>query len=146
MPLEPNHSDLLIDLIRTAASVQSRLEHGVLAGDELSFSGYVVLDALSMQGDQEARHLADEVNVARGTLTGIVGRLERRGLVERLPHASDRRSIVVALTDEGRALFELLRPRVLAEQDRLFGHADADRLAAVASTLDDVRHRAGLGG
>jgi MarR family transcriptional regulator, organic hydroperoxide resistance regulator len=35
------------------------------------------------------------------TLTGVLDRLERRGLVERRPNPRDRRSFTVDLTDEG---------------------------------------------
>lgn len=38
------------------------------------------------------------------TLTGVVDRLEARGLVERRPSSSDRRVKVLTLTDEGQAL------------------------------------------
>jgi DNA-binding MarR family transcriptional regulator len=52
-------------------------------------------DGISM-GD-----LADEVGVSVPTTTGLVDRLAREGLVERRAHPSDRRVVLVALTDEG---------------------------------------------
>jgi DNA-binding MarR family transcriptional regulator len=38
----------------------------------------------------------------RSTLTSILDRMERRGLARRLPHPTSRRSVMVALTDQGR--------------------------------------------
>jgi DNA-binding MarR family transcriptional regulator len=46
--------------------------------------------------------LADEVGVSVPTTTGLVDRLARERLVERRPHPSDRRIVLVGLTDEGR--------------------------------------------
>jgi DNA-binding MarR family transcriptional regulator len=51
------------------------------------------------------------MGVTTGTLTVLVDRLEERGLVQRSPHMTDRRSIMVELTDSGRTEFE--------EHDRL---------------------------
>lgn len=42
------------------------------------------------------------------TITGIVGRLEKKGLAKRLKVAKDRREVAVHLTDKGRRLMETL--------------------------------------
>jgi MarR family transcriptional regulator, organic hydroperoxide resistance regulator len=62
-----------------------------------------------------------ELVVATGqkpsTLTGVLDRLERRGLLERAPHPTDRRALQAKLTSEG----EAARDEVLAA----FGRVDA---------------------
>jgi len=45
--------------------------------------------------------LADRAGISRATVTGLVDKLERDGLVERRPHPKDRRKIFVLLTDSG---------------------------------------------
>jgi len=42
----------------------------------------------------------------RSTLTSVLDRLERRGLVRRGPHPTSRRSVMVSLTDDGRQVGE----------------------------------------
>jgi DNA-binding MarR family transcriptional regulator len=49
------------------------------------------------------RDLSDMLGVAARTATSVVDALERDGLVVRLPHPTDRRAHLLALTDEGRA-------------------------------------------
>jgi DNA-binding MarR family transcriptional regulator len=44
---------------------------------------------------------ANRANVTRATITGLLDRLERKGLVERQNHPSDRRMLTVHLTDQG---------------------------------------------
>lgn len=44
--------------------------------------------------------------VTGGNITGLTDRLAREGLVMRKPHPSDRRSRVIALSEEGRQVFE----------------------------------------
>lgn len=48
--------------------------------------------------------LSEALLVSSGTLTNRLDRLERKGLIERIPHPTDRRSVEVALTARG---FEL---------------------------------------
>jgi len=45
--------------------------------------------------------LARAIHLGAATVTGILGRLEKRGLVSRARGDADRRSVVVQLTDEG---------------------------------------------
>lgn len=50
--------------------------------------------------------LAEATDQCSATMTGIVDRLVRMGLVERKQNPEDRRSVLVALTDPGRVLVE----------------------------------------
>jgi DNA-binding MarR family transcriptional regulator len=47
--------------------------------------------------------LAESLELTTGSVTALVDRLERSGLVERTPHPHDRRSLQLELTEEGRA-------------------------------------------
>jgi DNA-binding MarR family transcriptional regulator len=53
---------------------------------------------------------ANRANVTRATITGLLDRLEREGLVERQNHPSDRRMLTVHLTDKGEALIRSILP------------------------------------
>jgi DNA-binding MarR family transcriptional regulator len=53
---------------------------------------------------------ADRANVTRATITGLLDRLEREGLVERQNHPSDRRMLTVYLTSRGKSLIESVLP------------------------------------
>ncbi|HEY3907143.1 MAG TPA: MarR family transcriptional regulator [Streptosporangiaceae bacterium] len=48
--------------------------------------------------------LAKLLSLDKSSVTGLVDRAERRGLVTRLPSADDGRAVLVALTDEGQAI------------------------------------------
>lgn len=54
--------------------------------------------------------LSEKTEVDRTTLSGLIDRLEKQGLVVREPHPSDRRACLVALTDGGRKLEASLTP------------------------------------
>jgi MarR family transcriptional regulator, lower aerobic nicotinate degradation pathway regulator len=48
--------------------------------------------------------LARLLGLDKSSVSGLVDRAERRGLVERVPSAADRRAVLVCLTDRGRSL------------------------------------------
>ena len=52
------------------------------------------------------KDLGEKTLITKGTLTGIIDRLEAKGLVRRTIRAEDRRSMIVQLTAKGHAEFE----------------------------------------
>jgi MarR family transcriptional regulator, organic hydroperoxide resistance regulator len=75
------------------------------------------------------------------TLTGVLDRLERRGLVERRPNPRDRRSFMVHLTDAGDEAAERVRTAVQALDRRALGAVSneaADGFFEVLKALDEV--------
>ena len=70
-------------------------------------------DVLVTLGDTEGmtcRELSEQTLVTKGTLTGVLDRLEKKGLIERVPSQEDRRSIFIRLTPKGDARFREVFP------------------------------------
>ena len=61
----------------------------------------VVLLALCSGDDMEPAQIADQVLIPRQTITSILDKLEKSGLVVRNDHPSDRRRKVIRLTQTG---------------------------------------------
>ncbi len=98
------------NIYRAATTVRNHMEQTVLNPHGLSWGAFTVLWVLWIWGDQETRHLAAEAGVTKGTLTGIVKTLEKRGLVERTRHDEDRRLVIVSLTRKGNTTIAKLFP------------------------------------
>ena len=72
--------------------------------------------------------LADSTLVTTGTMTSRLDKLERRGLVRRIPNPDDRRGVVIELTDEGRAQVDaLVAEHVANEEQMLSALSDRER-------------------
>jgi DNA-binding MarR family transcriptional regulator len=74
-------------------------------------------------------------------MTKIVGKLEERGLVIRTPHPTDGRQVILAPTEQGRAVyaqFEKLRNEWLAGQLAALGADDQAVLVRAAEILQQV--------
>lgn len=65
-----------------------------------------VLTVLEAEGPMPMSHLADTLDVSVASATGIVTRMEERGLVERRHDQDDRRVVIVAPTEAGVAVFK----------------------------------------
>ena len=118
------------------------------AGD-LPLAEYEVLVRLSEAPGRRMRmsELADALSHSRSRLTHTVARMERRGLVTRLPCDDDGRGVLAGVTDDGLAsLREHADVHVTGVREHLFDQMDADEvevlgrvLTKVAAHLRDVR-------
>ncbi len=95
-------------------------------GGALSLVHVNVLAILDIDGPMPMGGLAEALDVSQASATGIVDRMEQRGLVERRRIDDDRRVVRVALTDEGRRLIA-----GMAAERR-------EHLAAMLETLTDA--------
>ncbi|MBW3667330.1 MAG: MarR family transcriptional regulator [Actinobacteria bacterium] len=73
---------------------------------ELTPSQLSVLASLSRQGPMTLSALAETEGVAAASISGIVGRLVDKGLVERVPNPEDKRSTLVDMSSRGRQVLE----------------------------------------
>lgn len=94
-------------LIETTALLRRRSDQLLLADAGLSGSDYPVLVTLHELGDDTIRvaELAERIGWEQSRLSHHLARMERRGLVSRVPHAVDRRGFEVVLTRLGRDTF-----------------------------------------
>jgi MarR family transcriptional regulator, organic hydroperoxide resistance regulator len=98
------------NIYRAANVVRNHLERTVLADEDLSWAAFTVLFVLWIWGEQQTRHLAVEAGVTKGTLTGVLKTLEKRGLTRRQAHDADGRLVLVSLEPKGEAVIERLFP------------------------------------
>jgi DNA-binding MarR family transcriptional regulator len=90
-------------LMRAQQIMLARVEE-VLRPHELTFARYELLMLLlfSPNGSLPLSRVGDRLQVHPASVTNAVDRLERQGLVRRVPHPSDRRATLAEITDAGR--------------------------------------------
>lgn len=102
---------------------------------------YDVLSALRRQGKPfalPATALARETDLSAGAMTNRIDRLEERGLVERKPDATDRRSVIVRLTRKGLGVIDdAIHVRLDAARESLhdLGKDELEKLAGLLRAL-----------
>ncbi len=113
-------------------------ERGPLADDGLSLSGFVTLWALRVNGEMDAASIASEVCITRSSFSGLAGRLEERGLIERREHPTDQRSYLFQLTPIGAEVIERVWPKVNGTAAQLSKHLGEARQRQLAEALGIV--------
>lgn len=102
-----------------------------LRGLGLTPAQFSVLSALASTPVLSCKALSERTGITKGSLTGIVDRLEQGGLAQRITSREDRRSHLVHLTDEGRATFERVAGKHFAHLQQAFEGIDRDELATI---------------
>ncbi|KPN71980.1 MarR family winged helix-turn-helix transcriptional regulator [Neisseria sp. 83E34] len=108
-------------LKRCAALVQPELD-GVFAEYGLSGGGFDVLATLRRAGSPYSltpTELFASLMVTSGTMTTRLKNLEAQGLIRRLPNPEDARSMLVQLTESGKALIEEAVVKHVENEQRL---------------------------
>jgi DNA-binding MarR family transcriptional regulator len=108
---------------------------------ELSRTAASVLATLRDRGPRRITELAESEAIAQPTVTTLVGRLERDGLVRRAPDPDDARAVRVHLTDAGlERLREMRAARAALLEARLERLTDDERavLSAALPVLDKL--------
>ncbi|PXY25111.1 MarR family transcriptional regulator [Prauserella sp. PE36] len=130
-------------LMRVQQIVQSAVD-GALKPHGLTFARYeaLVLLTFARSTSLPMRVMGERLQLHPTSVTNIVDRLEKDGLVKRLPHPTDRRTTLVEITDEGRVRREQATKAVTAIDFGLVGltSRQTDQLTEL---LTKVRKAAG---
>lgn len=92
---------------------------------------FSVLSALAAATTLSCKALSEQTGITKGSLTGIIDRLELHGLAQRVTSQEDRRSHLVNLTEEGRATFGRVAGKHFAHLQQAFEGVDRDELADI---------------
>src|SRR5258705_5932182 len=128
----------LLQLLRTAEALWNA-SRNFFARWDLSPSQFNVLNLLH---DQRAGctqiELSRSLIMHRSNVTGLVDRLEARGLVQRHDSAHDRRAYRVVLTAHGRKLVRQILPHYYAAAEKVWGDLAVSRANQLAADLTRV--------
>jgi DNA-binding MarR family transcriptional regulator len=115
------------NLLRTANRLLAEIDRRRRTITDLSASAFEILAIVEGAGEPLPPHvIGDRLLVTSGTMTSVLDTLERRGLIRRVPHPSDRRKLLIDITDEARGIVDRMLPRVHG--------ASRDALAVLSDT------------
>ena len=125
-------------LLRTREAVVQRFRT-VLSRHGLTEQQWRILRALDGCDGLEVSLLAEQCRILLPSMTGILKRMESRGLVRRDANQADGRSTLVRLTEASQALLEQIKPEVVEvykEIERILGRHKLEQLYALLEELE----------
>jgi DNA-binding MarR family transcriptional regulator len=128
--LDPQQLGAYFVLMEAVSLLQHRVERQLRGEGGISYVQFQLLARLSHDGPLTMTQLADGVVYSRSGLTYQAGLLEKAGLITRGPSPDDERATLVAVTEDGRALFERVLP----------GHVQVTRLLFDPLVEGDLHH------
>lgn len=142
-PLSKRRLKLWIRLLGVTRAAESHLREHLRTQHDTTLPRFDVMAALWRRREGVTMtDLSRMLLVSNGNATAVVDRLEKDGLARRTPLPSDRRTVHVALTDEGLRVFEGLAASHEAEVNTLFAgltEADIDAMTAILKRMGKDR-------
>ncbi len=101
---KPKHIVNVFSLINTINKKYEKLKRNNIQELELTPAQHFILSQLWESDGQQFKELAEKCGCSRSTITGVVDTMEKKKIVTRKLHPSDRRSLLVKLTEKGKNL------------------------------------------
>ena len=135
----------VVDLIGTVVARYHEEYEDAAAEHALTGAQARLLSLLSLE-PLPMRRLAQKLKCEPSNVTGIVDRLEARGLAERRPDPADRRVKLAAVTEEGWGVARSLRDSLRFAREPLAGLSREERVALRGLLLRMLSGSAGVDG
>ena len=104
----------------------------------LTMTQFDVIATLGNQPPMTCKELGEKTLVTKGTLTGVLERLESKNILERKLNPEDARSQMIGLTIEGQKLFEKVFPAHLQHLGKAFNQLSTKELADLSNALQTL--------
>jgi MarR family 2-MHQ and catechol resistance regulon transcriptional repressor len=131
----PLATETAMNLVRTADLLIKRIGELVQPFGLSPSSGL----ALGILADAAAplppNQIAERLIISRATVTGLLDSLEKRGYVCRVPHTSDRRMLLIELTETGRQVAQEFRQVVHQHENEWLAALSAPEQSQLIETL-----------
>ena len=139
----PDQFTAMVAILRTHGAMTASID-ATLRTHELTRTGYLLMTTLqlSRDGTRPLGQLSRPLMVHPTTVTLALDQLEKRKLVRRNPHPTDRRTILAVLTPAGQEILDQAT-KALAENDFGLTGVDGELSRRAVDVLGDVRERIG---
>ncbi len=138
-------SECAMNLMRVADLILRELSHFFQRYGLTPASAHVVGILEGADEPLSPHQIAEQLYIATSTMTSLIDTVERRGLARRVPHPTDRRKILIEITDEGRRRVHEATPMVHEIERHIFSPLTPGQkeqlLSLIAPLMDQQRAR-----
>lgn len=117
-----------------------------IVSENLKESGFtnqqiMVIKLIAHNGQVTISQLCDEMFLAKGTVSGIVKRLEEAGYVKKIKNEDDKRNTYVTFSDKGMEFAKKFRNDINKSFDEIFRNFTEEEIVEVKSNLIKLRNK-----
>ncbi|MGG7325539.1 MarR family winged helix-turn-helix transcriptional regulator [Clostridium baratii] len=117
-----------------------------IVSENLKESGFtnqqiMVIKLIAHNGQVTISQLCDEMFLAKGTVSGIVKRLEEAGYVKKIKNEEDKRNTYVTFSDKGMEFAKKFRNDINKSFDEIFRNFTEEEIVEVKSNLLKLRNK-----
>ena len=105
---------------------------------DITAAQFVVFNSIALGKGRTIGEFCRLLGYDSGAMTRLLDRIEKKGLIRRVANPEDRRSFLLELTPESRAVFPQAKKRVQAVFKRLLAGFDEKQAAALRQSLEQV--------
>jgi DNA-binding MarR family transcriptional regulator len=141
MPLRKNFDTDVSDFAQAVALLVRRMR-AASAGHGLSLTESAVMGRLARDGAATTADLARAESVKPQTMGTVIASLEEMAVVERKPHPTDGRQVMIELTTKGAALRKSVKDERSAWLAQAIAELDEEQLAKLFAAAKIIKHLA----
>lgn len=127
-------------LMQTSKAIHDRIKDEI-AKNNLGITEFSVLEVLYQKGKQTIQQIGNCILISSGSMTYVIDKLEKRGLLCRNACPDDRRVIHVTLTDAGNGLMDEIMPKYHEFVNSMFDSLSSDEEKTLVRLLKKVRDK-----
>ncbi|MDR6711495.1 homoprotocatechuate degradation operon regulator HpaR [Pseudomonas putida] len=106
---------------------------------DLTEQQWRIVRILRQQGEIEIFQLAQQACILKPSMTGVLARMERDGLIRRWKSEYDQRRVLVCLSDKGQQCFVDMSDDMERNYQRILEQFGDDKLAQLLGLLDELK-------
>lgn len=120
----------------TMGTVSSSLKESGLTHQQI-----MVIKLVAHNGKINISQLCEEMSLAKGTVSGIVTRLESAGYVKKIKDENDKRNTYVTFADKGLEFAKEFRTTINQSFDKIFENFTEEEIKEVKCSLLKIRNK-----
>lgn len=105
----------------------------------LTMTQFDILATLGNQPPMTCKELGEKTLILKGTMTGVLERMEAKGLIIKIPNEEDGRSYKIGLTKTGEKLFQKAFPEHVEYLGKAFAKLNKQDLEKAVGVLQKVK-------
>jgi DNA-binding MarR family transcriptional regulator len=136
---EPTAAEAMATLVRTGESLSREIERSMRATFGVSQPVLNSLAVIDGAGEPlTPTQISERTLISSASMTGTLDTLEFNGWVRRLPNPDDRRSLLIEITPEGKAITDQFLPGIRKLEQTIFAGITTEERASLIALLAKV--------